>query len=273
MGENPIKETIKLISRDEYRYLELKADGSALYIYDDGRYKYTEDKFQYTYDTDTEMIYMRVEKSAYWNIVGEEEEYQLLTYDELVAKINEDFTVGKLRQSAKKEYEENKDEKWFKEDNPDCDTYEKYEAALLKEVGFNSLDDYVKDMKRGVENQYKAEFGAQITYSYEIKDGKITLTPKFTGVKNLLMSGCYGRDESTRVYIYIFNGYASIRGNDYEDEGTLDTDNKTITFKSEKGNSTYKATYTENLAAETVTINCEGKEYVCEFEGKKFIQE
>ncbi len=33
------------------------------------------------------------------------------------------------------------------------------------------------------------------------------------------------------------------------------------------------ATYTEDIAKETVTINCEDKDYICKFEGEKFVQE
>ena len=271
VGENPVKKTIKLMPEDdEYRYLVLNTDGTAFYHYDDNHEKYIEDEFQYTYDEKTKRIYMRVEKCDYWGII--DEEYQLLTYEQIFSKLNEDFTIEKIKKYEQAYYKENQDEEWFKWDYPNCDTYEKYETALFKECGVDSFNDYVKTFKQSEENYYKAEFGAQIICLYEIKDGKMTLTEEFNGVKNMGFSGCYGHDESSNIWLDIFNGHATIKEPDDEYNGPVDTDKKMISFVSEKYGTKINTTYIENIDEETVTIIFNGKEYVCEFEGINFIQ-
>lgn len=283
VGENPIKETVKL-RRDGYddSYLELKTDGTALAIYVDDDKSNVEEpvsKYKYTYDDEKRTITMILEKTIL-DLDFEGNQEQLMTYSEICSKINEEITVEKMRQSEKEYYEERKDGEWFKEDYPDCDTYEKYEAAIVKMEGFDSYDDLVKSYKQEYENVYKAAFGAQITYSYKKTGSKITLTEKFTGVKNMLSSECeYSDYDGGQNYtdVYIASSYASIRI--YEDDvryrynGTVDTDKKTISFESKGGKEKVTATYTENINAETVTIKFKDKEYVCKFEGQKFVQE
>lgn len=92
---------------DKYRYLVLRNDGTAFYHYDDNHEKYIEDEFQYTYDEKTKRIYMRVEKCDYWGI---DEEYQLLTYEQIFSKLNEDFTIEKIKKYEQAYYKENQDE-------------------------------------------------------------------------------------------------------------------------------------------------------------------
>ncbi|MDE7290827.1 MAG: hypothetical protein K2N58_02150 [Treponemataceae bacterium] len=293
VGENPIKETIKLIpENDSYHYLELKADGSALYISDDDGDVETALKFKYTYDAETKRIHMKLEKAAYGTELSSEATDKLLTYNEYLSKLDEDFTEKNMKQTLKKEYDENKDKEWFKRDYPDCNSYEDYEKEILKnikEAGFDSFDAYVKDMKRYYENDCKSAFGAQTTYSYKITDGKMTLTEKFTGVKNLLDSQCEYRsydDGQNSTKVRIRSTYAEIyiyeNGIRYDYDGTINTDNRTIDFKKSKRSESDKdyeplgnvnATYTEEIDRGRVTINCEGKEYVCEFEGEKYTQE
>lgn len=288
VGENPIKETVKL-KKEEYssRYLEIRTDGTAIYcedIYEEGQ-----TKFKYTYDTDVKEIYMKVEKAAYYNDWNNEEEwYQLLSYDEIRSKINKDFTTEKIRQVLKDSYEREKDDEYYKDNYANYNSYDDYENELVKEAGVGSFDDYVKRVKQEYENEYKATFGAQITYAYDTKDSKMTLTEKFTGVKNLLDSECEFRAETGYDHIDIdcYSAWRSIKEDDfyYYYYGTLDTSKKTIDFekrketKSDNGKYKYEtighvnATYTEDIDRGTVTIDCEGKKYVCEFEGEEYTQ-
>ena len=270
VGENPIKETIKLKSEESSYCLELKTNGSALYVYDDKDEEISH-KFKYTYDAVAKKIYMRVEKAAYYNDWNNEEEwYQLLSYDEIRSKINKDFTTEKIRQVLKDSYEREKDDEYYKDYYANYNSYDDYENELVKEAGVGSFDAYVKRVKQEYENECKATFGAQITYAYDTKDGKMTLTEKFTGVKNSLDSECYFSFESG--YAYISCTHAKITENDDRYYGTIDTDKKTILFESGEDRSTYESTYTENINAGTVTINFKGKEYVCEFDGAKYTQ-
>lgn len=301
VGENPIKETVKLIpENDSYHYLELKTDGTALQIYIDDHKNNAEEtviKYKYTYDADVKKIYMRVEKVAYDGEFYSEAEGKLLTYNEYLSKLDEDLTEKNMKQSIKEEYERNKDEDKFKENYPDCNSYEDYEKEILKgikEAGFDSLDAYAKYMKPFYEYYCKATFGAQITYAYKTTDGKITLTEKFTGVKNLLNSRCkYDGYDANQNYTYarIDCTGSSIQSKEngvyyyYYDNATLDTDKRTIDFVKEKetrsddGDYEYEtlgnvsATYIEDIGKGRVTINCEGKDYVCEFEGEVYTQE
>ena len=281
MGENPIEKTIKLLQEHSSdSYLELRTDGTALYTYDDDDGpKY---KFKYTYDADAKKIYMRLEKLAFSYIDG------LLNYDENLALMDEVYSVAALKEWIKEEYDD-----WGKEKS---DSYEDFEKDWYEEEGFDSLAAYAEYYKQLEKNSIKAAFGAQITYSYKIDGGKMTLTEKFTGVKNLFNSSC--EYSSNKIKCYIYSDCANLE--EYNDgewkiyEGTLNIDKKTIAFilvgahsasaeagtynksvasKSEEYGTTVNTTYTENLSAETVTINFKDKDYVCEFEGNKFIQE
>ena len=140
VGTNPIKNEIKL-NHNGYAYFVMKTDGTAEY-YDDGELEYV---FKYTWDTTKQEIYMALEKMAYWNMGGEP---QLLTYGQTLFKINEDYTVEKMRKYNQEYYEERKDEEWFEEEYPDCDTYEKFEKAFIEDTGCSSFDDFVKSCKK-----------------------------------------------------------------------------------------------------------------------------
>lgn len=269
VGENPIKEKIRL-KRDNYSsyYLELKTDGTACYVYDNE----IEMTYKYSYDTENKTITMILEKYYYRGFFIEEKG-QLLTYGELCSKIDEDITVENMRQFEKEYYKKHKDDEEFKERYSDCNSYEDYEKELvkgLKEMGFASFDAYVKFLKQEQKNYYKTMFGVKITYDYEIKDNKMTLTEKFTGVKNMFNSECRFDNESG--YGYIDYSYAGIRfrEDDSEYSGDVNTDTKTISFESV--DETVTATYTENISEETVTIKFKGKEYVCKFEADKYTQ-
>lgn len=280
MGENPIKETIKL-KRDTYSsyFLELNTDGTARAIYVDDDDKSDEEEirsiYKYSYDNKKETITMVLEKEYYRGFFVEEK-IQLLTYGELCSKIDEKITVKALREYEKEYYEKNKDDRYFKEDYPDCDTYQKYEEALVKDSGFDSLSDLVKYQKQDVKDYYKVRFSAKITYAYESEGDKMTLTEKFTGVKNLSNSICRFSEGSDRAYIdccYASIDYYNDSSVTYYYGNTVDTNNKTVTFVSEGDRKdVITATYTEDIEAETVTIKFKDKDYVCKFEGDKYIQ-
>lgn len=286
VGTNPIKNEIKL-NHNDYAYFVMKTDGTAEY-YDDDELEYV---FKYTWDTTKKEIYMALEKNAYWNM-GEKS--QLLTYDQILSKIKEDYTAENMRNYNRTYYEEIKGKDWFKDEYPDCDTYEKFEKAFIEDRGCSSFEDFVKSCKKDDEINLKATFGALITFSYEVNENdKITLTEKFTGVKNLFDSRCEygnyndGKDIEARIYCSYANISEYDSKNRFEEYyyGYPNADKRTIDFEKVKDTWTedwkhervslgnVKATYTEDISGKTVTIKCEGKEYVCEFKGQKFIQE
>lgn len=177
VGENLIKETIKL-NREGYSaefYLELEADGTA--IYGDDKQNEILYELKYTYDETKKEIYMKVERCSYAGLISNEES-QLLTWDELLSIFDKDLASDNLREELKEQYEDNKDEEWFEEAYPDCDSYEAFEAEVLRQGEFDSFDDYVKSVKQNYETMYKAYFSAQTTYAYEIENDKMTLTEK-----------------------------------------------------------------------------------------------
>ena len=271
VGENPIKETIKLKEGPyESSYLELRADGTAraIYVDDDEESKDKETiryTYKYSYNNEKKTVTMIVEKVYYRSFYIEEG--QLLTYSEICSKLNEEYTVEKIREMYKYEYDENN----YKEKYPEWDTYEKYEDATVKESGFDSFAALAEYNKQYFKNEFKAYFGAQITYAYKSDNdnGKMTLTEKFTGVKNLFKSEC-GFDNGS-VYGYIdFVSARIILGEEYY--GSVDTDKKTISFESGEDGEKVNATYTENIDAETVTIKFKDKDYVCKFEGETYTQ-
>ena len=279
VGENPITKTIKL-KRDTYSsyFLELNTDGTACAIYvDDDEESRVEEieirsTYKYSYDNEKETITMVLEKNYYRGFFVEEEG-QLLTYGDLYAKVDKDITVEKLRQYNRKYYKENKDDKDFKEDYPDCNSYEDFEKAIvkeLKEMGFDSFDAYVESIKQSQKNELKVIFGAKISYAYELEGAKMILIEKFTGLKNMVKSECRFDNESSYGYIDYYD--ASIRLDDDRYFGLVDTDKKIISFESEENGEKVEAIYTENISDETVTINFKGKDYVCKFEGDKYIQ-
>lgn len=247
-------------------YLELETDGTATYGDDyEGKEEY---KFKYTYDENKKEIYLIVEKSGYENPFGENSS-ELITYNEILSKLNKDCNVENARKYFKELYEYEKDKEYFKEEYPDCNSYEDFEAKIYKDEEFDSFDDYVKYAKQVYEDRYKVYFGAQITYNYEIEDGKITLTEKFTGVKNLLNSGCEDETRSCGIY----STAAAIEENDIYYYGIPNTEKKTISFVPNGGGEKVNATYAEDIAKKKVTISFNGKDYVYEFEGEIFIQE
>lgn len=264
VGENPVKETIKL-KHNDYATLEMKADGTADY-YDDDELEYV---FKYTWNTTKQEIYMAVEKEARWSMDGKSE---LLTYEQMRSKINEDYTVEKMRKYNQTDYEKIKDKEWFKEEYSDCDTYEKFEKKLIKEAGCSSFEDFVKTVKQEEELSLKATFGALITFSYKITNDKITLTEKFTGVKNLLLyETCRYNKGETTVTIESSKGVfieKEVAGKREYWNGEFGAGNS-IEFEKEDSESKKTGSYTENIDEQTVTINFDGGTYVCEFEEKK----
>lgn len=283
-GENPIKKTISLKSEGSSNYLELKADGTALFGYNSNNVERTQIEFRYAYDEDAKTIRMKVEKFYYpVENENENENEPLLTYDEMLSKFDKYYTVEKSKQTLKKSYEELKTS--FKENfenyYPNCETYEDYEKFILKVAGFENFADYVEFAKTNVKNQVKAIFSAQTTFDYKIQDGKMTLTEKFTGVKNLLNSSCAFNDNDDRVYISVAGSMISLingENNLYYSGILLDTDKKKITLQGRdptKPEEEYKkeeATYVENLSENTVTVTFKGKEYVCAFKGQNFVE-
>ena len=269
VGETPIQNEITL-KHGDYTTLVMKTDGTAEY-YDDGELEYV---FKYTWDTTKQKIYMALEKMAYWNMGGEP---QLLTYGQTLSKINEDYTVEKMRKYNQEYYEERKGEDWFEEDYPNCDTYEKFEKAFIEDMGCSSFEDFVKSCKKDDEINLKATFGALITFSYEVNENdKITLTEKFTGVKNfLLYETCRYDKDGTIVDIEYSKGVSisrMVNGKREYWDGEFGAGNN-IEFENYDSEDKKIGSYTENIAEETVTVSFDGKNYDCKFVSQKFIQE
>ncbi|MDE6069116.1 MAG: hypothetical protein K2F89_09235 [Treponemataceae bacterium] len=268
VGQNPIQNKITLKYSD-YATLVMKTDGTAEY-YDDDELEYV---FKYTWDTTKKEIYMALGKNAYWNMGGKS---QLLTYDQILSKIKEDYTVENMRNYNRTYYEEIKGKDWFKDEYPDCDTYEKFEKAFIEDTGCSSFEDFVKTTKQEDENSCKAMFGALITFSYEVNENdKITLTEKFTGIKNfLLYETCYYEKDGTRVEIEFGKEVSIERKVGDKTEywyGEFGTGNR-IEFEKEDSGDKKPGSYTEDIAKETVTVSFDGKDYDCKFRGINFIQ-
>ena len=280
---------------DEYRYLVLRNDGTALEIHcddDDIEDEKTYATFKYTYNNEERTISMKMEKCIYYSEFYESDN-KLLTYEQILSKINEDYTVEKITKDIEEYYNKIKNEPEFEEDYPGCDSFKKFEKAFIEEEGFSSIEDFVKRWKQEEEIYYKSVFGAQVTYAYKFENDKMILTEKFTGVKNLLDSECQYENRDGNYYtdasIDCSNVWIGSRGNNFmeyyygfpnADTGTIELVKERET-RSENDREDYKdeflynvkATYTEDIRGKTVTIKCEGKEYVCEFKGQKFIQE
>ena len=271
VGENPIEKTIKLMEEDNKDYyLELRTDGTALYVDDDHDH---EDgpvyKFKYTYNADAKKIYIQVEKAAFYNEFSyDDEPSSLMTYDEIVSQINKEYTLDNLKKVMEGAYKDKGDK---------FSSYEDFEKNWYEEDGFDSLKAWLEYFKQEEKDYYKSVFGIQVTYSYKIDGGKMVLTEKFTGVKNLFNSRCEYYDIASGTGCSIRSSRASFY--EYNDGkwvyyyGTLDTDNNTIAFRNEDDGKTVPAKYTENISAETVTVTFKDKDYVCKFEGVNFIQE
>lgn len=274
VGENPIKETVKLMLEDNDRtYLELNVDGTARYFRIHNDEEETEAQFAYTYNANEKKISMKVERYAYWGEFFNKEEGQLLTYNECLSKLNEEYTVEKVREYLRELYEDEKYEENFKENFPNCNSYEEFELENMKKAGFNSFADYVETVKQNYESIYKVAFAAQTTFAYEIEDGGITLTEKFTGVKNMFIeSGCHF-ESSDSLYGGVYNYLAYFYEDDVYYAGIPNTEKKTISFVPEGGGEKINAIYIEDIAQEKVTITFNGKKYICEFYGRTFTQE
>lgn len=274
VGDNPIKKETKLCyctyndntdgkpSIWEDEFLVMKNDGTAEY-HNSGDLEYV---FKYTWDTSKNGVYMKVEKIPY-------DDGTLLNYDESVSQINKDSTVTKVRENLQKEFES-----WQTQRHQDygAKTYEDYEAALLKDYGCKSFEEYVKLIKEYSLKYLNSIFGAKVTYGYELNgDGKMTLTEKFTGVKNLLRSECYYGGDGIKVYIDPERVLIDkrVNGNPYEEwYGEFGT-GKTIKFEEEDSKEKKDGSYTEDIDKGTVTVHFDGKDYPCEFRGKNFIEE
>ena len=277
VGENPIKKTIRLIREEDndndydYYYLELNPDGTALYVYFNSDEEEPEIKFKYTYNASKEEIYMQVEEVAYYSDIIDVEDHSFMNYNESISQIDKDYTVDNLKKFIKSEYEDEEDKE---------SSYEDFEKNWYKEQGFDTLEASLEYQKQIVKARAKAGFGVQITFSYKIDgNGKMTLTEKFTGVKNLLVSECgnVNYDSPNAIMFSIYSGWAQLSYDDkgeYEYEwftGVPDTDEKTIFFrKYDDGSSTVNANYTENISEETVTIKFNSKESTGKFDGAKF---
>ena len=237
----------------------MKNDGTAEYHnYDDLEYV-----FKYTWDTSKNEVYMKVESILY-------DDGTLLNYNRLLSKL----TIDELKKNLEDSYKKNKDEDWFEEDYPGCKNYDDYEKFIIEESGCTNLEEFFKLEREYYLKYLNSIFGAKVTYGYELNgDGKMTLTEKFTGVKNLVLYvSFYYKDtdgtsveiepDKEKVYIYL-NG---VRW--YGEFGT----GKTIKFEEEDSKEKKDGSYTEDIDKGTVTVHFDGKDYPCKFRGRNFIQ-
>lgn len=272
VGDNPIKAETKLgsfhtgnsstgkeiyISNDIF--LVMKTNGTAEY-HDYGDLEYV---FKYTWDATKQEIYMVVEKTPY-------DDGTLLNYNQLLSKL----TIDEFRESEKRHYEERKKEdEYFEEDYPGCDTYEKYLDFLIKKSNCNDINELFELSKEESLKYLNTIFGAKLTYGYDFdEDGKMVLTEKFTGMKNLLFYSSFKYDAGgTRVYIDIDKEDVEIYLNGVQWYGEFSTGNN-IVFEKEDSEEKKTGSYSEDIANETVTVTFDGKKYPCEFRGTNFIE-
>ncbi len=142
---------------------------------------------------------------------------------------------------------------------------------LLSKISTDDIDELES---ANLLKYWNALFKATITYKYEIKDKKMMLTEKFTGVKNLIKSQCsYSNEGEIRlveidcsgVTFYKTSSEKSIEGEELY--GTFGKGNS-IEFEEEKKT----GSYTEDIAKEKVTVTFDGNDYECKFEGQNFTQ-
>ena len=135
VGTNPIKNEIKLMPEDdEYRYLVLRNDGTALEIHcddDDIEDEKTYATFKYTYNNEERTISMKMEKCIYYSEFYESDN-KLLTYEQILSKINEDYTVEKITKDIEEYYNKIKNEPEFEEDYPGCDSFKNLKKHLSR---------------------------------------------------------------------------------------------------------------------------------------------
>lgn len=298
-GENPVdkvlgenateKKSIKLnaVSFDgideelEDYFFELETDGSATYYYNsDTSIKYPSTEFKYTYNETDKEIYMKIEKA----FIGMNDDKPLLyTYKEILSqrsKIKEDF-IKKQKEDLKYDYNNNKSLQ------DEYQEYSDYEKAHLEEYGFKSFDEMFDEVWKEQIYYLEQSFSAVITYKYEIKDGKMIITEKFTGIKNMRDAECYYRDDKISIYIYNSDAYFKVYNDSENDRIEYCTEDlvpfgadKIIFHRYEYDENdkrkiidTITAPYKEDLEKEAVLLTIKGKEYTCKFEGNKYIQE
>ncbi|MCM1321468.1 MAG: hypothetical protein NC041_05490 [Bacteroides sp.] len=291
---------IKLIEDDDIGddnpdYLVLKTDGTAEYHNAWSKGDEIEYTYKYTWNTQKQEIYMTVEK-----LQVTPEDTTLYTYSEAIKNLEQILLANE-----KYEYNaEKKDDADFAKNYP---TFEDYKKHLVESGGYNSFDEYLAEYKESVTGALNVLFGATITYGYEINGGKMTLAEKFTGIENLETNSYFSHRESettedgdVRIGIDIefeiwntnvfYNYYYRYSAKHYSDagswwstesksadyDGEINSENKTIAFELNYKNpdsaefpEKFSASYTEDFAAETVTVIIGGKNYVCELYRKK----
>ena len=285
-GEETDAKSIKLISYDDSDHgdyatvLELKNDGTATMH----TRKNTEDyppysEFEYSYAENE--IYMRLSKCTS-DITYDDG--LLYTYDELISQANEYFEMENYKKALEQQFNEYQNKEWFQNEYPDCNTYKKYEDLKIKEGGFKSLDEMIADEKKYLTYCYDMYFSPKVTYTYEIKSGKMTLTEEFTGIMNILLTNCRYEniDYNDNNYVHSLgagSGYITLTTRDY-DYYTVSFDKskkEAVLCNSSDKTDKITATYKEDIpnATVTVTINDERYrgEYPCKFEGSTYTQE
>ena len=259
VGENPIQNKITL-KHSDYATLVMKTNGTAEY-YDYDELEYV---FKYTWNTTKQEIYMALEKLDY--------DGTQLSYDQMLSKL----TITELKNIEMEWYETIRDDEDFKDDYPNCESYEDFEKLRLAEFGYENFDEYFKDFREEGLKYFNEVFGAMITCKYEVNEnGKITLTEKFTGVKNfLLYETCRYEKGGTIVNIEDGKGVSirrEVNGKREYWDGEFGADNN-IEFENYDSEDKKIGSYTENIAEETVTVSFDGKNYDCKFVSQKFIQ-
>lgn len=259
VGETPIQNEITL-KHSDYATLVMKTDGTAEY-YDDGELEYV---FKYTWNTTKKEIYMALEKLDY--------DGTQLSYDQMLSKL----TITELKNIEMEWYETIRDDEDFKDDYPNCESYEDFEKLRLAEFGYENFDEYFKDFREEGLKYFNEVFGAMITCKYEVNENdKMTLIEKFTGVKNfLLYETCRYDKDGTIVDIEDGKGVSirrEVNGKREYWDGEFGAGNR-IEFEEEYSGDKKTGSYIEDIAEETVTVSFDGKDYVCEFEVTKFIQ-
>ncbi|MCM1321803.1 MAG: hypothetical protein NC041_09985 [Bacteroides sp.] len=271
VGDNPITKEIRLSEyADSTEVLVMEADGTAELLYkdkDDADADYeTEYVYKYTWNAEKQEIYMNVEKYS-------EDFEKPMTYNEVLR----DFDTL-LMQSFEESYENYKNENWFKEDYPNVKSLNDYKQACAAEEGYKSFDEYFAAQKERSLEYLKTIFGAATTFGYKTNGGSMTLTEKFTGVKNLFQnSECYDNsDNDNDLWIGISSG---LKYKGFRYDGKINTEKKTIVFTlrkntgDEKAKSVINASYTEDLTAETVTVTLDdGTAIKCKFRGTTLTQ-
>lgn len=227
-GTNPIDEILGKDSNEtsiklnaEWHDIELQNNGVATtYIQTNEDHEDNTPlfEFQYTYNESKKEIYMHLERifisknGFYYDTLNSNEKWN--TFNEIISVIEENYKEDNFIKAQKEYYDR----------HPyNYSNFDEYLNELKMNYNVETLDELIDFMKTAEMKLITKIFEAQITFRYEINEGKMTLTEKFTGMHNtldnLLGSSC--DYEGYDISLWITYDYASLNLRNQTDSLTI----------------------------------------------------